>query len=38
MNYKNVLPPLTLLSEDNQKELIEKLNNLKFRTEKNLAA
>ena len=38
MNYKNILPPLTLLSDDNQKELIKKLNNLKFTTEKNLAA
>jgi 4-hydroxy-tetrahydrodipicolinate synthase len=37
-NYKNILPPLTLLSEEKQKELIEKLNNLKFNNEKNLAA
>ena len=37
-NYKNVLPPLTLLSEQKMKELIEKLNKLKFISEKNLAA
>ena len=37
-NYKNILPPLTLLSEQKLKELIEKLNKLKFNSEKNLAA
>lgn len=37
-NYKNILPPLTLLSERKLKELIEKLNKLKFNNEKNLAA
>jgi len=37
-NYKNVLPPLTLLSEQKLKELIEKLNKLKFISEKNQAA
>ncbi len=37
-NYKNVLPPLTLLSEQKLKELIEKLNKLKFISEKNIAA
>ena len=37
-NYKNILPPLTLLSEKKLKELIEKLNKLKFSSEKNLAA
>ena len=37
-NYKNILPPLTLLSEENQTELIKKLNKLKFFNEKNLAA
>ena len=37
-NYKNILPPLTLLSEQKLKELIEKLNKLKFISEKNLAA
>ncbi len=36
--YKNILPPLTLLSEQKLKELIEKLNKLKFISEKNLAA
>ena len=37
-NYKNILPPLTLLSEQKLKELIEKLNKLKFDIKKNLAA
>ena len=37
-NYRNILPPLTLLSEQKLKELIEKLNKLKFISEKNLAA
>ena len=37
-NYKNILPPLTLLSEQKLKELIEKLNKLKFISETNLAA
>jgi 4-hydroxy-tetrahydrodipicolinate synthase len=37
-NYKNILPPLTLLSEQKLKELIEKLHKLKFISEKNLAA
>jgi len=37
-NYKNILPPLTLLSEEKKKELIEKLNKLKFSGEKILAA
>ena len=37
-NYKNILPPLTLLSEQKLKELIEKLNKLKFISDKNLAA
>ena len=37
-NYKNILPPLTLLSEQKLKELIKKLNKLKFTSEKNLAA
>ena len=36
-NYKNILPPLTLLSEEKQKELIEKLNKLKFNNEKKLS-
>ena len=38
VNYKNILPPLTLLSEEKQKDLFEKLNKLKFTSEKNLAA
>ncbi len=37
-NYKNILPPLTLLSEQKLKKLIEKLNKLKFISEKNIAA
>ena len=37
-NYKNILPPLTLLSENKQKELMKKLNGLKFTLEKNKAA
>ena len=37
-NYKKVLPPLILLSQEKQKELINKLNNLKFMFDKNLAA
>jgi len=37
-NYKNILPPLTLLSEHKLKELIEKLKKLKFISKKNLAA
>ena len=37
-NYKNILPPLTLLSKQKLKELIEKLNKLKFISEKNVAA
>ncbi len=37
-NYRNILPPLTLLSEDKQKELIKKLKGLKFTLEKNKAA
>ena len=36
--YKKVLPPLILLSQEKQKELINKLNNLKFLFDNNLAA
>ncbi len=36
--FKNILPPLILLSQEKQKELIDKLNNLKFIFDKNLAA
>ena len=36
--YKIVLPPLILLSQEKQEELINKLNNLKFIFDKNLAA
>ncbi len=36
--FKNILPPLVLLSQNKQKELINKLNKLEFITKKNLAA
>ena len=32
--FKNILPPLVLLSREKQKELIDKLNNLKFISKK----
>ena len=38
VNFKNILPPLILLPEAKQKELIDKLNNLNFTSIKNLAA
>ena len=37
-NYKKVLPPLILLSQEKQEELINKLSNLKFIFDKNLVA
>ena len=37
-NFKNLLPPLVLLNSKEKKELIGKLNDLKFEIEKNLAA
>ena len=36
--YKKILPPLILLSQEKQNELIQKLNNLKFIVDRNLAA
>ena len=36
--FKNLLPPLTLLSEEKKKNLISKLNDLKFIIKDNLAA
>ena len=36
--YKKVLPPLTLLSEVQQKEMMSKLKELEFFPEKNIAA
>ena len=36
--FKNILPPLILLSQAKQKELIDELNTLNFTFEKNLAA
>jgi len=37
-NFRNLLPPLILLSEEKKKELIDKLDKLKFITKKNKAA
>ena len=37
-NFNNLLPPLVLLNSKEKKELIDKLNNLKFETEDYLAA
>jgi 4-hydroxy-tetrahydrodipicolinate synthase len=36
--FKNVLPPLILLSAEQQKKLIKELENLKFNLKKNIAA
>ena len=36
--FKNILPPLILLSHEKKKELFDKLNTLNFTSEKNLAA
>lgn len=36
--FKNVLPPLTLLTEENEKELFENLKNLNFKIKSLLAA
>ena len=36
--YKRILPPLSLLSEMQQKELMSKLKKLDFFPEKNIAA
>ena len=36
--FKNILPPLTLLNENDQKELLKKLENLKFNLNKDIAA
>jgi 4-hydroxy-tetrahydrodipicolinate synthase len=37
-NFKNLLPPLALLNSKEKKDLINKLNNLKFMITNNLAA
>ena len=37
-NFKNLLPPLVLLNSKEKKDLVNKLNNLKFVVKKNLAA
>ena len=36
--YKNILPPLSLLKKEDEKELIEKLKNLNFKIKSSLAA
>ena len=36
--YKRVLPPLSLLSKSQKKELVSKLKELEFFPEKNIAA
>ena len=36
--FKNLLPPLTLLNENDQKELFKKLEDLKFNLNKDIAA
>ncbi len=36
--YKRILPPLSLLSETEQKEMMSKLKGLDFFPEKNIAA
>ena len=36
--FKNLLPPLTLLNSSDQKELLKKLENLKFNSSKDIAA
>ena len=36
--YKNILPPLSLLNENNEKDLIENLNKLNFKNKPPLAA
>ena len=36
--FKNLLPPLTLLNSSDQKELLKKLENLKFNSNKDIAA
>ena len=37
-NFKNLLPPLVLLNSAEKKDLISKLENLKFEIKNNLAA
>ena len=37
-NFKNLLPPLVLLNSKGKKDLINKLNDLKFEVNNNLAA
>ncbi len=37
-NYKNLLPPLILLNSKDKKELLKKLETLKFNLNKKIAA
>ena len=37
-NFEIILPPLVLLSTNDKKDLIKKLENLKFKINKNIAA
>ena len=37
-NFKNLLPPLVLLNSKEKKDLVNKLNDLKFVVKNNLAA
>ena len=36
--YKNILPPLSLLPDSQEKELMSKLKKIEFFPEKNIAA
>ena len=36
--YKNILPPLSLLNDEEKKELMDKLKNLNFTIKSSLAA
>ena len=38
LKFKNLLPPLTLLNSKDNKELLKKLETLKFGIKKNIAA
>ena len=38
LRFKNLLPPLILLNSEEKKDLIDKLESLKFKIDKNLAA
>ena len=36
--YKNILPPLSLLNKEDEKDLMEKLKNLNFTNKSSMAA